>query len=138
MAICDRCSAAIQELRPQDWQVAQKRARRISVKLPRYRRSSIFGCWVCCKFSHWLAAENPGLLQAWHWKSLRVEFSSFGRIHIEPPEQGHVLSLFAIEILPLDHNGDGGGCEVELNFITAQGRANLFPIKLIFPIRHGI
>jgi hypothetical protein len=43
-----------------------------------------------------------------------------------------------MEILPLGHNGDGMGCEVELNFMTAQGRANLSPIKLIiFPIRHG-
>jgi len=117
MAICDRCSLAIRNLRPHDWPPAQKPEVKTCVRLPRFRRSFIIECWICCKFSQWLEVERPEVLEAWRKKTLLVEFAAFGRIHVDRAGPG-VLAPFFIEILPAGCSKDDLGCEVELNSTT--------------------
>ncbi len=139
MAICGRCTTAIQNIYSQEEQNAQNRERKINVTLPRYRRSSIRMCWVCTKFAQWLETEASGVFEAWRRKSIQVEFASSGSIHVKLPEKGRLLASLLVEISPPGQNKDinGMGCEVGLDFVTAEGRANIFPFKLSFSIRCG-
>jgi hypothetical protein len=139
MAICGRCTTAIQNIYSQEEQNAQNRERKINVTLPRYRRSSIRKCWVCRKFAQWLETEASVIFKAWRRKSIKVEFASFGSIHVKRPEEGRLLASVFVEISPLGQNTDinGMGCDVGLDFVTAEGRANIFPFKLSSSIRYG-
>jgi hypothetical protein len=119
MAICSRCSSAIQRLRPQDWRSKRKEGD-VNVKLPVFGRAGVRGCWICFKFSKWLEAENPNLFKEWRRRSLQVKFTVFGRMHFEEPQQDMLLPLF-MDISPSGQEKDGATCEIELNFMSATG-----------------
>jgi hypothetical protein len=118
MAICSRCSSAIQRLRPQDWRPEQKGD--INVKLPVFGCADVRGCWICFKFSKWLEAENPNLFKEWRRRSLQVKFTAFGRMHFEQPQQDMLLPL-SMNISPSGKEEDGTTCEIELSFMSTTG-----------------
>ena len=127
MAICSRCSSAIQRLRPQGKR-SERKERDINVNLPIFGRAGVRGCWICFKFSKWLEAENPKLFKEWRRRSLQVKFTAFGRMYSEEPQQDILLPLF-MDISPSSQEKDGATCHIELNFISATGTV----IALTYP-----
>jgi hypothetical protein len=119
MAICSRCSSAIQQLRPQDCPSERKEGD-INVKLPVFGRAGVRGCWICFKFSKWLEAKNPRLFKEWRSRSLQVKFTAIGSMHFEEHQQDMLLPLF-MDISPSGQEEDGATCEVELDFMSATG-----------------
>ena len=119
MAICSRCSSAIQQLRPQD-RPSKREDREVVVEVPILGRADVNCCWICFKFSAYLEAKVPGLLNEWRMRSLQVKFTTFGRVYREGPELAAPL-LLSINISPLGLEEDDAGCEIELNFMTATG-----------------
>jgi hypothetical protein len=130
MAICSRCSSAIQRLHPQDGR-SERKERYVNVKLPIFGRAGLRGCWICFKFSKWLEAENPKLFKEWRRRSLQVKFTAFGRMGFEQPQQDTILPLF-MDISPLGQEEDGASCQIELNFMSATGTV----IVLTYPALH--
>ncbi len=129
MAICSRCSSAIQQLRPHDWQ-SERKERNINVKLPIFGHAGIRGCWICFKFSKWLEAENPKLFKEWGRRALQVKFIAFGRMYIEQPQQDVLLPFF-MNISPSGQEEDDATCQIELNFMSATGTiVPAFPIRV--------
>lgn len=122
MAICGRCTTAIQNIYSQEDQNAQNRERKINVTLPRYRRSSIRKCWVCRKFARWLETETSRVFKVWRRKSIQVEFALLGSIHVKQPEKSRLLASVLVGISSPSQNRDinGMGCEVGLDFVTAE------------------
>ena len=120
MAICYRCSSAIQRLRPQDWPARRDRTDQIHIKLPTFGRAGVHGCWICFKFSQWLKAENPKLFKEWRRRLLQVKFTAFGSLGFEEPRQDMILPFF-MNISPSVYEEDDAACEIELNFMSATG-----------------
>lgn len=91
------------------------------------------------KFAQWLQTETSGVFKAWRRKSIQVEFASFGSIQVKRPEKGRLLASVLVGISPRGKNGDINdlGCEVGLDFVTAEGRINIFPFKLSVSIHCG-
>ena len=130
MAICHICISAVQKLRPHDRAVPP--GNRVSATLPKISRAAVLDCWICCKFSRWLEAEESNVFETWRREPLPVEFVVFGRFYPEEPHKENALLPLFINISPLTHDSVDDVCEIELNFLAKQGRTISFASKKSF------
>jgi hypothetical protein len=118
MPICTTCSAAIIKLSPQE-RTSVTSGNPVEITLPPLQHVPRDDCWICTKFSKWLAAEHPEIFHNWGNEDLPVTYSLAGLSHIDRPRG----TLICVIMLNFTYRGFGedDACGFELDLVPGEG-----------------
>jgi hypothetical protein len=119
MPICETCSDAITNLRPQEKALLSDK-QDVDTSLPRFGNGTIRTCWVCSKFSKWLEVKHPELFSSWREEKLPVKYAKIGFGHAKRPG-APLICLLLLNVTVQGLHREDDACEFEVNLIPGEG-----------------
>ena len=122
MPLCERCTSAVQKLRPQAagellrGEITQLPPD-VKLILPKLQLEAFSACWLCLRFVRWLEIEDPTMFNDWISGPLSVTYETHTRSSADLPK---LILPFAIVIVPDGSEHHETLFDAEVNFCLAQ------------------